>query len=204
LTERTAPDDDAIDTATGPPDEASPGYRAAVRRRGMSRSSGSRAATLSLVAAPLLVAAALFVFAVSERLIVIGHFDSPDFGWFVVLYALAPAVLGLAWRTAETRRQGMVLALVIGGTVAVLVVLLVALAAHRLDGTHLSSAWEVVPWALPGGIGFFLSFVIPSFTTGVLAQRRSAIGAIAAFSVGVVFAVVFVGLAVVLAFLPFL
>lgn len=119
------------------------------------RPDGSAVADLLIaVALPLaLFALAYALWAISDRLLVIGPFDRAAFGWIVVLPLswLAPGLAGIAWSRMPTSRR-VVAAVVVAVTVALVSGGLLANAIEFANCRPVASWTDVLPGSLAIGV----------------------------------------------------
>lgn len=122
------------------------------------RAANGRGGWATLAIAPILIVAAIAVWAISDRMLSIGPFDRAQIGWAVVvpLFLLAPAAAGLAARWTSTRSAMLVatgIAMALGG----LIVLTLSLTWTRIGCQPVGqaeAALQAIPTGLAAGLGF--------------------------------------------------
>lgn len=125
------------------------------------------------VAIPLvLLAVAYALWAISDRMLVIGPFDRAAFGWIVVLPLswLAPGVAGLAWSRMPSRRRRAA-AVVVAATVALVSG---GLLANGIDFAHcrpVASWTDVLPPSLAIGVVIGIGPAMGALIAGSVAER---------------------------------
>jgi hypothetical protein len=133
----------------------------------------TRRSRAAVVAGPLLVLAAIGIWYVSDRLVLIGPFDRAQVGWLVVvpLLALAPGIAGLAGRRDELEESSRLVAnltaLGIGLGAMTSVLATVTFVGCRPVGSPL----DILPQALVIGVLAAAAFAAPYRVAAHLSSR---------------------------------
>jgi len=147
---------------------------------------------LIAISAPLaLFALAYTLWAISDRLLYIGPLDRAAFGWIVVvpITCAAPGIAGLIWARFAIGAR-LVAAVTVGGAIAVVSGVLLALAADYVDCAPVSSWTDSLPRAMTVGaiIGIVTAvsaLAAASVASGLTGVRRilaaTAVGGFIAF-----------------------
>jgi hypothetical protein len=151
----------------------------------MARPAPQHRPTIALLAAPLLIAAALAVWLISNQLVTIGPFDRAQIGWAVAvpLFLLAPGTAALAGRQAGGRAA----AWLVGGISTALGILtIVGLLAIPLSigCAPVTSPLQAVPNATFVGLASGLGFAVPAAAAWAARSR----GPVIVLAVGALFA----------------
>ena len=134
---------------------------------------------VALVAGSALAAMGLIAWYVTSQLVIIGPYDRAEATWVVVvpLLALAPGVAGLAERTENLRQAARYIAAATALGLGLGATFVIVSSVSFANCRPVTSALDVLPQGLVGGLAVALTYFVPYRLAGTLARKNRPVAA---------------------------